>query len=505
MASNGDEVRRAAMKELARRELARRQQQPKAAEQPKPDYLSRVGSAVGNYAGALASKPWQAPRALAETLLSAGTGMVAGPVNDFFNSAMEFGGFPTKDVMSAYQPKSEVGQAALAAGNEIMSPVNAAVDSATGVNDPDNQIRGYGRAIRGTLGVLPLVGARALPKTAPRTAPVRAVPKTAAQLRTEANAAYSRANELGRGEIIKQDSLGNFTAKTERGLVDDAFDADLEPMTAKSMNILMEEATRPGIAGHTPQGLEIVRRKLLNAETLAGKAGNANDARMVGKIIDDFDEYADNLVQGQDVIGTGDTAASIAARTEARALWSRMKKTQTIENLIERAKDTSPALTQTGLENALRIQFKQLVLNERRMRQFSTEEQAAIRKVARGGVAQQVARRVASLAPRGTVSGMGSAVLGGATGAGAVPFIVAGEAGALAAKLMRLSDVEAARTLISTGQSAAPAARPALANPTAGAVRASNVIPPALATQEVERQRRNYLQSQEIPRNSLAR
>lgn len=469
---------------------------------PQKPWLSRTASSYGDFLSTLAKKPGQLLPAMAETALSAGTGMVAAPVNDFWNAAMEAGGFPTKDMMSAYQPRTELGQSMVRAGSDLMSPVAAGVDYMTDINNPDPAVRATGRVIRGTLGVLPLVGAKGLPKRGP--APTKAAPKTAADLRTEANAAYAKADELGRGEIIRQESLGNFTNKVERSLADDAFDPDLEPMTAFSLNKLMEESTRPGVAGHSPQGLEVLRRKLLKAEGNAARAGNANDARQVAKIIDDFDDYADNLVQGQDVIGSGGTAASIAARTEARALWARMKKTQTIEDLIERAKTSSPALTQTGLENALRLQFKSLALNARRMRQFSAEERAAIERVAKGTRAQQFARRVAGLAPRGAVSGAAATVIGGATGGGALPIIAVGEAGALAARLMRLGDVEAARTLISTGQGATQAARPTLAGPTEAAVRASTLIPPALSAETIDRQR-NALYRNERPRNALAR
>lgn len=473
-----------------------------------PGYLSRSGSAYMTFLRELGktatTKPWEIPGAVRDTAGAMLSGMVAGPVNDFWNAGMEAGEFPTKDVMPTYQPRSDLGKAAVAGIGEVMSPIAAGVDYATDVNNPNPAIRATGRLERGALGVLPFVGARALPKGA--RGPVKAVPRTAAELRTEAKAAYSRANEAGRGEIVRQDSLGGFTQGIERKLAgeDFAFDPKLEPMTGYAMDMLMEESTKP-VVGHSPAGLEIVRRKLLKAEGQAVRAGNGDDARQVAHIIDDFDDWADSLVEGRDVMTSGaKTAESVAARTEARALWSRMKKTQTIETLIERAQNSSPALTQTGLENALRIEFKNLANNQRRMRQFSAEEKAAIQRVARGGVMQQITRRVASLAPRGVVSGAGSAVLGSATGAGAIPFIVAGEAGALAAKLMRLSDVEAARTLISNGQGAAQAATPAFAAPTAGAVRASTVIPPALSAETINRQR-NALYRDDDRRNALAR
>lgn len=476
-----------------------------------PGYLSRAGKAYGNFVRELGNtartKPWEIPGAIRDTMGSMAIGMVTGPANDFLNAGAEALEMPTKeDIIPTYQPRSDLGRAATAGISEVMSPISRAVDSqyVTDINNEDPAKRATGRLIRGALGVLPLVGARGLPKG--EKPPPKPTPKTAAQLRTEANAAYARADDLSKGEIVRQESLGNLTNRIEKVLTDEAADFELEPMTGYAYNKLLEESTKPGTVGHSPQGLEILRRKLLKAEGNAARAGNAGDARQVARIIDDFDEWADNLVEGRDVLTSGArTQEAMAARTEARQLWATMKRTSTIEDLVERAKSSAPALSQTGFENALRIEFKNLSRNERRMRQFNTEERAAIQRVARGGVAQWAARRVASLAPRGVVSGAGATVIGGATGAGAIPVMAVGEAGALAARLMRLRDVEAARTLISNGRNAAQATQaPGFAGPTAATVRASTAVPPALAAEEIDRQRRNYLAGSR-PRNSLKR
>lgn len=462
------------------------------ASQPKPGYVARTGRALADYAKTLGmtamTKPWEIPRAITEQNLSLASGMIAAPANDLINAGLEAADLPTKDVIPTYQPRTEMGQSMLRAGGEIMSPVNAAVDYATDINNPDAGVRATGHLMRAASSILPLVGNKGLPRSIPK--PARAVPRTAAEIRTEANAAYARADELGKGEIVKQDSLGGLTQKLERRLADEAFDPDLEPMTAFAYNKLLEESTKPGTVGHSPQGLEVLRRKLLKAEGGAARAGNANDARQVGQMIDDFDDWADNLVEGKDVLTSGaKTSEAMAARSEARAAWATMKRTQTIEDLVERARDSAPALSQTGFENALRIEFKSLVRNPRRMRQFNAEEKAALQKVARGGPAQWVARRVASIAPRGPVSATAATVLSGGPG-GTAALMGVGEAGALAARLMRLSDVEAARTLVSNGRNVAPqAARPAFAGPTRAAVRASATVPPALSAEEIERQR----------------
>jgi hypothetical protein len=461
--------------------------------QQPPGYLSRTVAALGDYMKSLGrtatTKPWEIPRALMEQNLALGSGMLAAPVNDIINAGLEAGEFPTKDVIPTYQPRTELGRSMVQAGGEIMSPVGAAVDYATDINNPDPGVRATGRLMRAASAILPAVGMRGMPKGAPRPAP--RPPPTTAELRTAADEAFARARALGKEEIIKQDSLGRFTNQAERTLggAEYAFDPQLHPQTAISYRILMDESTKPGTAGHSPQGLEVIRRKLMTAENNAIRSGMPDDARLAGKLLDDFDEFADNLVDGRDIIGSGagDAKASIAARTEARELWSRLKRAQTIEDLVERARISSPALTQTGLENALRLQFKQLALNKRRMRQFSAEERAAIERVATGGRLQQAARRVAGLAPRGVVSATGTTLLGNtlAGPAGSAALLGLGEAGALAARIMRLRDVEAASELVRRGRgaSAETAGRPVISPVGAvrGAIRGSQVIPPANA------------------------
>jgi hypothetical protein len=101
--------------------------------------------------------------------------------------------------------------------------------------------------------------------------------------------------------------------------------------------------------------------------------------------------------------------------------------------------------SQSGMENALRQQFKSLALNDRAMSRLSPEAQQAVKDVASGSPVGNLLRAVGKYAPHGPVStaaGLGvGAMLGGPMGAAeggmaslAVP--VAGEAARAGATAM---------------------------------------------------------------------
>src|SRR5690606_40869921 len=55
----------------------------------------------------------------------------------------------------------------------------------------------------------------------------------------------------------------------------------------------------------------------------------------------------------------------------------------------------------SGLENALRTEFRQLAMNPKRLRRFTQEEQRAIKEVAFGNPTSNTLRQIGKLAPTG--------------------------------------------------------------------------------------------------------
>lgn len=160
----------------------------------------------------------------------------------------------------------------------------------------------------------------------------------------------------------------------------------------------------------TPTQMEPVRRRL--AEGLMSQ--NANERRMAGNLVDQFDAFANPLAPefGQ-----------------ARDVASRYLTAEQIAKARELADARASQFAGSGLENALRTEFRGLdraaIKGQNR---YSDDVLAAIENVSRGTPLSNLARGAGRMAPTGPVSfGLGTvapATLGG---------MVAGPAGAAVA------------------------------------------------------------------------
>lgn len=393
------------MQELARRELTRRQQsmgqsgefagpvptgeELAASRAPKTEAAMRR---LGLLDVVTAAMPPMARTGfgIGEAALTIGSGMVSSPANSFFNAAMEANRLPPGQPVGTYQPRTKEGEAIVKGVDRTvrMTGIPWLLEKGLDLDNPDPGTRATGHAIAGALGVLPAVG----PLRAARAR--RAMIPTRAEIKAAANDAYARAEQAG--GMLPQNELGGFVQRAEQMLSKESFDVDQHPQTNSALKKLYEEATRPGVNGHSPQGAEIIRRRLLDAEKdalIAGKGEVTSDARLAGKLLDDFDDFMDQAL----------SSATAEYRT-ARNLWSVQRKTQDIEQLIERAKNQAGGYSVSGMENALRTQFRTLADNPRRFNRFSPEERAAILRVARNGLGQYSLRLLGKAAPTGNVS-----------------------------------------------------------------------------------------------------
>jgi hypothetical protein len=151
-------------------------------------------------------------------------------------------------------------------------------------------------------------------------------------------------------------------------------------------------------------------------------------------------------LQPADVVA-GDANAAAAALRKARALWARAKRGEAIGELIERAEVMAKGrYTQSGLENALRVEFRTLARNKRKLMQFNPEEREAIKRVAEGAPFTNAMRFLGKYAP--------TSALNFATGpglAGAAGFAVGGPALGAAAAATAAAGAGTARALATSG------------------------------------------------------
>jgi hypothetical protein len=291
-----------------------------------------------------------------------------------------------------------------------------------------------GGGVGGALGGLAARGAR---KAAEATVP------TTSQLHDDGTALYKAADKAG--FAVSQKSFATAADDIAKEAKSAGIDRTIHPKATAAL-ARFDEAAQAG--DQTLKDLDILRR------VAKGAAGSIEkDERRIGRlIIEKLDDYVNGL-KPSDIVGGGSPAYANNLRNEARSLWTKKSKSEIIEALMEKAKNSAPNFSGSGMENALRTQFRQLANNPNRMRQFSPAEQAAIKKVARGGPIENIARALGKFAPTGIVStALGGGVgfqLGGPVGAAAL--LAAGAGGRTTAKALTKRNATKASLLARSG------------------------------------------------------
>lgn len=283
---------------------------------------------------------------------------------------------------------------------------------------------------------------------ASRTGAAGAVPRSKVRiqevddLRSAANAAYKVADESG--IVFKPQRYSAVVDDITSTLSKEGVDRTLHPGATAALARLEELKGQPV----TLQSMETMRRI---AQDAAG-SNSPGERRLAQIMIGKIDEFVSGAGRDDVLVSGANPREALKALFDGRALWSKVKKAETIEELVERAANRAPQFSGSGLENAIRTEFRSLAQNKGRMRQFSKEEQAAIKRVARGGPVENIARMVGKFAPTGVVSsvlsGGAGAAVGGPVGAVALPAIGLGARNVATRTTKR--NVDAVRDLVRT-------------------------------------------------------
>lgn len=268
----------------------------------------------------------------------------------------------------------------------------------------------------------------------PSTAPTRA------DLAAKANQAYSKADNAK--VVIKPESLENLKTSVSSDLESQGIDPTLHPDTTAALKRVL------ATTGEQPlQKVETLRRIALDA---AG-AEKPADRRLAGRLVDAIDNYMGGITPKD--VSAGNPEAAVGALNEARDAWSRMRKSDVVDELMRRAELSAPNFSGSGMENAVRTEFRALAKNQNRMRVFSPQERAAITRVAQGGPVENTLRLLGKFAPTGVVSSSLSAGLGFSAGgpAGAVALPAAGFAARRGATAMTMGNARRAGELMRGG------------------------------------------------------
>jgi len=190
------------------------------------------------------------------------------------------------------------------------------------------------------------------------------------------------------------------------------------PKIAGVLNVFDEYKGNPLDVGQ----MQAIRRNLQDA----AKSLDPGERRIASMMLGEFDDFAQGV------------APELA---EASSLYARSKVGELIEEAIDLAGNRSSQYSQSGMDNALRTQFRQLNANiiKGRVRGINPELAEQIARVAEGGPVENFARWAGKFSARGPVSAIPSILAGGAgfAGGGPVGAALAGGAVALPAEIAR--------------------------------------------------------------------
>jgi phage terminase Nu1 subunit (DNA packaging protein) len=235
------------------------------------------------------------------------------------------------------------------------------------------------------------------------------------QLRELAKTAYTQADDAG--VVVNQSGLSRLAQGIREDLTALAFRPKLQPRVAATLDEIDNSLQAGNV---TLKDIDTLRRVARNAMT--GAADDAERA-MASKMIDRIDDFVDDIAPSELVTGNAQQAAT--ALKQARDYWKRLKKSELIDDAVERA-ERRAASTGTGgnTDNAIRQNIRAILDNPKKARMFTKQERMLMDRVVRGTASQTALRMLAGLSPdKGFFPLLvtGGAYLGGGPAALALP------------------------------------------------------------------------------------
>jgi hypothetical protein len=276
-----------------------------------------------------------------------------------------------------------------------------------------------GGATGGAIGAVAAPVSRVIGNAVAGRAPNPAVP-TNDQLRVAGTAAYDAADNAG--VIITPQAIRTFQADLQNQLGQAGLDQTLHPRIVAAFRRIQQQAD----SGQpiTLRGLDILRQVAADA----ADSPSRGERRLGSLVIERLDDMIDNLAPG-DLI-QGDANAAVPALQQARQIWSSLRKSETIDELIHNA-ELQAASTNSGgnLQNTIRQKLRTLLTNRTLSRGFTAEEREALEELVRGTPTQNALRTLGRLAPSSNSwLGVLSTLAGGPAGL-AVPVVGAAAKG----------------------------------------------------------------------------
>lgn len=261
------------------------------------------------------------------------------------------------------------------------------------------------------------------------------------QLKDKASQLYQQIDDMG--VKISEPHVGKLVSRIANTVKNAGFHPKIHPKVAAAL----DEVTVSGEGALSVSDVDKLRRVV----GAAAKSIEPDEQRIARLMMNDIDSFLDDIPKT--ALSGGDESAGETLR-QARQLWSRASKARMLDDAVEKAQNQA-----SGFENGLRVQFRQILNNKKKMAGFSAEERDAIKTIVRGGPAENIARALgkfgftegqASSMLMGSIGVAAGAAVGGPFGAAAVP--VAGTMAKKTAQRMTKENAVLANALVRAGK-----------------------------------------------------
>lgn len=263
-------------------------------------------------------------------------------------------------------------------------------------------------------------------------------------LKDTARSIYKSLDESG--VKIPKNSFDNLADDIERTLRKEGSDVDLTPKAIAVVKRLVAEKGQD----KSLTDIDTLRKVARNAADSSDRAESRLGAIAIEKIDDFLDDVGGQVTQGK-------TAGE--AFKSARDLWQRARKTEVLDQAIKNAENQA-----SGFENGIRTQFRQILkkIDTGKLKGYTEEEKAAIRKVVQGTTAGNVARFFGKFGVLDGVTSRSLTTMGGigltgaATGSGIAAATVPlfGQMSGALAQRMTLNNAKMANAMVRAGKNA---------------------------------------------------
>lgn len=358
---------------------------------------------------------------------------------------------------------SLIGRAGTWGGRALMGAAIGAGAGATqgfmeGEGDPGERFSNAGvGGIVGALlgGAIPLAGAgvksvaqgRAARKAVSDAA--RGAP-TSEMLRAQGNALYQQVDDAGVQITPKafgraKDEIRDYL-RANTGFDELPGPGSLTPNTARVMQIMDEAGSRMAQEPTAALPFRTLDQMRRHAGAAAGNVANRSDQKAGVAVIQQLDDFVQRL--SPDDVAGGDLSALKTAIPKAREVWSRMSKSQLVDDAMERSENYL-----SGSASGVRNQFKNILQNKKLSARFTPAEKAALRRVTHPGALESMVNlaggglsQLGAIGGGFALGGPGGALGGAALGAGARKL----------SEAMTMRNAEMARAAIASGRLQTP-------------------------------------------------